>query len=247
MADDKKPDEGAEEPVIRDPSASSGQAAEHEPPVVHDRRRIDPETGEVRQPSAETPPAETPPAKNASETSAADDAAEGLVEAEGPDVETPFTEEDLAFLAGEQSAEQGADHAGSEHLEDLKRVTAEYANYRKRVDRDREVGRELAIAEVVKALLPVLDDLALAQAHGDLEEGPMAVIAQKFRASLERFGLTTIGAKGDVFDPNLHEALVQLPTPDVTVNTVADVVAPGYMLGERLLRPAKVAVSVPEE
>ena len=75
----------------------------------------------------------------------------------------------------------------------------------------------------------------------------MVVIAQKFRGSLEKLGLKTVGAKGDVFDPHLHEALIQLPTPDVTVNTVADVVAPGYMIGERLLRPAKVAVSVPAE
>ncbi|HEY0258938.1 MAG TPA: nucleotide exchange factor GrpE [Lacisediminihabitans sp.] len=179
---------------------------------------------------------------------------EELVSAEGPDVETSFSDEDLAFLAGGESGDATADDASDstvdpavEILGDLKRVQAEFANYRKRVERDREANRELNIAEVVKALLPVLDDLALAEAHGDLAEGPMSVIAQKLRASLEKFGLTPIGAKGDVFDPHLHEALVQLPTPDVTVNTVADVVAPGYLLGERLLRPAKVAVSVPAE
>jgi molecular chaperone GrpE len=178
--------------------------------------------------------------------SAAEEAAEGLVEAEGPDVETSFTDEDLAFLSGDRIQPAEVDPA-VEILGDLKRVQAEFANYRKRVDRDREATRELNIAEVVKALLPVLDDLALAESHGDLAEGPMAVIAQKFRAGLEKFGLTTIGEKGDVFDPNLHEALVQLPTPDVTVNTVADVIAPGYKIGERLLRPAKVAVAVPAE
>jgi molecular chaperone GrpE len=100
---------------------------------------------------------------------------------------------------------------------------------------------------VVKSLLPVLDDLALAEAHGDLADGPMSVIAQKLRVGLDKFGLSLVGQKGDVFDPHLHEALVQLPTPDVTVNTVADVIAPGYKLGDRLLRPAKVAVSVPAE
>ena len=103
------------------------------------------------------------------------------------------------------------------------------------------------IAEVVKSLLPVLDDLALAESHGDLTDGPMAVIAAKLRTGLEKFGLTLVGAKGDIFDPNLHEALVQLPTPGITVNEIADVVAPGYLLGERLLRPAKVAVAVPAE
>ncbi|CAN5282093.1 hypothetical protein BH09ACT3_BH09ACT3_11870 [soil metagenome] len=181
-------------------------------------------------------------------------AAEGLIEAEGPDVEvspeegTPFTDEDIAFLAGEATAEAASIvDQESELLGDLKRVQAEFVNYRKRVDRDRETGRELAIAEVVKSLLPVLDDLDRAEAHGDLEEGPMLVIAQKLRASMEKFGLTTVGEKGDVFDPHLHEALVQVPSPDVTVNTVADVVARGYLLGERLLRPAKVAVSVPAE
>jgi molecular chaperone GrpE len=171
---------------------------------------------------------------------------EDLVEAEGPDIETSFTDEDLAFLADPTAAATEVDPA-VEILGDLKRVQAEFANYRKRVERDREATRDANVAEVVKALLPVLDDLALAETHGDLAEGPMVVIAQKFRASLEKFGLVTIGEKGDVFDPNLHEALVQLPTPDVTVNTVADVIAPGYKIGERLLRPAKVAVSVPAE
>jgi molecular chaperone GrpE len=126
-------------------------------------------------------------------------------------------------------------------------VQAEFANYRKRVERDREASREANIAEVVKSLLPVLDDLSLAETHGDLTEGPMVVIVQKLRAGLEKLGLTVVGEKGDVFDPHQHEALVQLPTPGVTVNTVADVIAPGYKIGERLLRPAKVAVAVPAE
>ncbi len=179
--------------------------------------------------------------------------ADGLIEAEGPDVETSFTDEDLAFLAsgGESAGDTGVDvvdtDPAAEILEDLKRVQAEFANYRKRVARDREANRDANIAEVVKSLLPVFDDLSLAEAHGDLTEGPMVVIVAKMRASLEKFGLTAVGEKGDVFDPHLHEALVQLPTAGVTVNTVADVIAPGYKLGERLLRPAKVAVSVPAE
>jgi len=187
--------------------------------------------------------------ENTEPTGATD--AEGFIEAEGPDIETSFSDDDLAFLAGKPSA--GAP-AGSgdvdpavEILGDLKRVQAEFANYRKRVERDREATRELNIADVVKSLLPVLDDLSLAEAHGDLTEGPMVVIVQKLRGALDKFGLVSVGAKGDVFDPNLHEALVQLPTPDVTVNTVADVIAPGYKIGERLLRPAKVAVAVPAE
>ncbi|MEC5170581.1 nucleotide exchange factor GrpE [Glaciihabitans sp. GrIS 2.15] len=169
---------------------------------------------------------------------------------EGPDVETSFSDDDLAFLAGDSAAaanSQAPKDPAAEILGDLKRVQAEFANYRKRVERDREANREANIAEVVKSLLPVFDDLSLAEAHGDLAEGPMVVIVAKLRASLEKFGLTVVGEKGDVFDPHQHEALVQLPTPGVTVNTVADVIAPGYKLGERLLRPAKVAVAVPAE
>ena len=169
---------------------------------------------------------------------------------QGPDVETSFSDDDLAFLAGNADATvdgQPAVDPAAEILNDLKRVQAEFANYRKRVERDREANREANIAEVVKSLLPVFDDLSLAEAHGDLAEGPMVVIVAKLRASLEKFGLTVVGEKGDVFDPHQHEALVQLPTPGVTVNTVADVIAPGYKLGERLLRPAKVAVAVPAE
>jgi molecular chaperone GrpE len=175
--------------------------------------------------------------------------ADGLIEAQGPDVETSFTDDDLAFLAGDPDAvtDAAAKDPVAEILGDLKRVQAEFANYRKRVERDREANREANIAEVVKSLLPVFDDLSLAEAHGDLAEGPMVVIVAKLRASLEKFGLTVVGKKGDVFDPHQHEALVQLPTPGVTVNTVADVIAPGYKLGERLLRPAKVAVAVPAE
>ena len=188
-------------------------------------------------------------------------AADGLIEAEGADVETSFTDDDLAFLAGEPDPTAASDTAASdpaasdtaasdpaaEILGDLKRVQAEFANYRKRIERDREANREANIAEVVKSLLPVLDDLSLAEAHGDLAEGPMVVIVAKLRTSLEKFGLTVVGEKGDVFDPYQHEALVQLPTAGVTVNTVADVIASGYKLGERLLRPAKVAVAVPAE
>lgn len=168
---------------------------------------------------------------------------------EGPDVETSFTDDDLAFLSGdsEDDTSESVTDPAVEILADLKRVQAEFANYRKRVERDREANREANIAEVVKSLLPVFDDLALAEAHGDLAEGPMVVIVAKLRGSLEKFGLTVVGEKGDVFDPHQHEALVQLPTAGVTVNTIADVIAPGYKLGERLLRPAKVAVAVPAE
>ena len=97
-------------------------------------------------------------------------------------------------------------------------------------------------------MLPALDDLARAQAHGDLTEGaPLTLVAQKLRGAFERFGLRQIGEKGEAFDPAFHEAVVQLPSADATANTIADVIEPGYVLGDRLVRPAKVAVAVPAD
>jgi len=135
----------------------------------------------------------------------------------------------------------------AELLADLQRLQAEFVNYKVRVERDRDVSRNAAIAEVLRSLLPALDDLSRAEAHGDLEGSPFAAVVAKLRASGEKFGLKTFGAKGDKFDPEIHEALVQTPSADVTENTVADVVEAGYLVGDRLLRAAKVAVFIPAE
>ena len=120
------------------------------------------------------------------------------------------------------------------------------ANFRTRVERDRAANREAVIADVIRSLLPAIDDLDRAAAHGDLEGSPLELVAQKLRSAFERYGLRSVGVVGEPFDPALHEAIVQLPNPDVTENTVADVIEGGYALGERLVRPAKVAVSVPQ-
>ncbi|MBF4583694.1 nucleotide exchange factor GrpE [Curtobacterium sp. VKM Ac-2865] len=178
---------------------------------------------------------------------------EDLIEAEGPDVEVPsdLSPEDQALLddAARGIAEDGLSASDrdlvAEMRTDMLRAQAELVNFRKRVERDREANREVAIAEVVRALLPALDDLSRAEAHGDLTEGPMQVIGQKIRGGFEKFKLVQIGEKGEAFDPNIHEAIVQLPTPGATGQTVADVVEPGYKLGERVIRAAKVAVAVP--
>ncbi|MET4158975.1 nucleotide exchange factor GrpE [Agromyces sp. PvR057] len=133
-----------------------------------------------------------------------------------------------------------------EHLADLKRVTAEYANYRRRTEANRELEKERAIGATVSVLLPVLDDLDRAEKHGDLEgESAFATIAAKLRASVERLGLAKFGEPGDVFDPQKHEAIFQQPSPDVEVDTVADVVETGYTLGGTQLRAAKVVVKTP--
>ena len=130
---------------------------------------------------------------------------------------------------------------------DLKRISAEFTNYKNRVDRDRDVSRNLAIAEVFRALLPALDDLALAESHGDLEGSPLQAVVTKIKAAGEKFGLVSFGAKGEVFDPEKHNALVQTPNPEVKETVIADVIALGYSLGDRLIRPAMVAVFIPEE
>ncbi|MFM5904471.1 MAG: nucleotide exchange factor GrpE [Microbacteriaceae bacterium] len=135
----------------------------------------------------------------------------------------------------------------AELLADLQRLQAEFVNYKARVERDREVSRNAAIAEVLRSLLPALDDLSRAEAHGDLEGSPFAAVVTKLRNAGEKFGLKSFAAKGDKFDPEIHEALVQTPSAEVTENTVADVVEAGFMVGERLLRAAKVAVFIPAE
>ena len=133
----------------------------------------------------------------------------------------------------------------AELLADLQRLQAEFVNYKARVERDRDVARNSAIAEVLRAVLPALDDLSRAEAHGDLEGSPFAAVVGKLRNAGDKFGLKTFGAKGDKFDPEIHNALVQTPSAEVTENVIADVVEPGFMLGDRLLRPAMVAVHIP--
>jgi len=133
----------------------------------------------------------------------------------------------------------------AERTADLQRVTAEYANYRKRVDRDRLAVVEQATGAVLTALLPVLDDIDRARDHGDLV-GPFSSVAEQLTAALTKFGLTAFGSKGDPFDPTRHEAVAHQTSAEVTESTCVDVMRRGYQLGERLLRPAMVAVADPE-
>lgn len=135
----------------------------------------------------------------------------------------------------------------AELLADLQRLQAEFVNYKNRVERDRDLARNSAIAAVLRAFLPALDDLSRAEAHGDLEGSPFAAVATKIRAAGDKFGLKAFGEKGEKFNPELHDALVQLPSPEVTENTVGDVIEQGFTLGDRVIRPAKVAVFIPAE
>lgn len=189
-------------------------------PVVRDNRKIDPETGEVRG-SSPAPAEPEPAAQNA--------AAGGSL-----------TDDDLNLLA---SAENDL---LAELRNDLLRAQADLVNFRTRVERDRAANREQVIAEVIRTLLPAMDDMTRAEKHGDLEGSPLALVAQKLRGGFEKYGLREVGVSGENFDPNFHEAVVQLPSTEVTVMTVAEVFEPGYALGDRLIRAAKVAVHVPE-
>jgi molecular chaperone GrpE len=199
---------------------------DHDEPIIRDKRRIDPETGAVRHPEGEV---------------------EGEVEATDaasaePDDEDVLTVDDIL-----NAAQAEVQEPSDEHLADLKRVTAEYANYRKRTEANREVERERAVGAAVSVLLPVLDDLDRAEKHGDLEgDAPFATIAAKLRAATAKLGLTPFGEIGEPFDPQRHEAIFQQPSDEVEVETVADVVETGYLLGGTMLRVAKVVVKTPQ-
>lgn len=160
----------------------------------------------------------------------------------GPEEAPDQLDQELADLVDET----GPISKEAELLADLQRLQAEFVNYKARVERDRDQARNLAIAEAFRAILPALDDLSRAEAHGDLEGSPFAAVVTKLRNAGEKFGLKAIGAKGDKFDPELHNALVQTPSAEVTETIIADVIEQGYMIGDRLLRPAMVAVNIPE-
>jgi len=162
---------------------------------------------------------------------------------------------EVAEVVEEVPAENGGTFLGAE-LEalrrsvdeltrDLQRITAEYANYRKRVDRDRGVMAEQAIGTVLVTLLPVLDDIDRAREHGDLV-GPFGSVSEQLVNALTKFGLTPFGEKGDTFDPTRHEAVTHETSAEVAEPTCVGILRRGYLLGDRLLRPALVAVADPQ-
>ncbi|MDR7233981.1 nucleotide exchange factor GrpE [Agrococcus sediminis] len=229
--------EGQDEPKVTDPSTGSGQADGSGDPS----RKIDPETGEPREAaSGDAPAAEggepVPAAAGAPDAGAASD---------------DLSDEDRALLEGEAAAieaERAAFEAKSaQQLDELQRLRAEFVNYRNRTERDRAGDRDATTASVIRTMLPALDDLDLAEKHGDLAEGPLAIVAQKLRASFDQLGVVRLGEVGEAFDIDKHEAVAQLPNPEVTEMVVADVVQAGYRIGDRMLRAAKVAVFVPAE
>jgi molecular chaperone GrpE len=188
--------------------------------VIRDKRRIDPVTGEVRHPEGAAP------------TGAAPGDAATWKAGQAP-------------VTGESAEQTELRTQIAELTADVQRVSAEYANYRKRVDRDRVAVVDTATASVLSALLPVLDDLDRAREHGDLT-GAFKAVADQLGAILEKLGLVGFGEQGDAFDPTVHEAVMHSTSPDVTEPTAVQILRKGYRQGEKLLRPAMVAVADPE-
>jgi molecular chaperone GrpE len=189
---------------------------EGEGPVIRDKRRIDPATGEVRPEAAQ--------------------AASGPPGAESDEVEQELAQivsDDLQRVVEERTA-------------DLQRVQAEFANYRRRVERDRQAVAEQALASVLVGLLPVLDDIDRAREHGEVEGG-FKLVADGLETTLTKLGLERFGATGEPFDPTMHEALTHGLSADVAEPSCAQIFQPGYRVGDRILRPARVAVVEPGE
>ncbi|MEU8277335.1 nucleotide exchange factor GrpE [Microbispora bryophytorum] len=143
-------------------------------------------------------------------------------------------------------AEGSATDLLAERTADLQRLQAEFSNYRKRVERDRIAVREQAVASVLTELLPVLDDIGRARDHGELTGG-FAKVSESLETAVGKLGLTAYGAKGDPFDPTVHEALLHSYSAEVTEPTCVEILQPGYRINERILRAARVAVAEPSE
>ena len=202
--------------------ASSPGEPDRDGPVIRDRRRIDPVTGQVR-PDVGGPASGSPQPNTGAASAGSSDSADA---------------DRLALELDEVRSKEAA------LVDDLKRLQAEYVNYRRRVDRDRDVARDLAVAGVLEALLPVLDDIGRARDHGDLD-GAFRTVAENLESTVARLGLERYGEPGDVFDPGVHEALMHEHSDEVTEPTCTQILFPGYRVGERILRAARVAVAEP--
>jgi len=185
---------------------------EHRGPTVRDRRRIDPETYQVREPQETAAPAGSGPA----------------------------TTDDQKASEVTELTEQLA-----ERTSDLQRLQAEYVNYKRRVDRDRDVARKVGIEGVLRDLLSVLDDLRSAREHGELT-GAFKAVGDEIERITGKYGLVAFGEKGDPFDPHIHEALLHAHATGITGPTCVEILQPGYKVGDKVLRPARVAVAEPD-
>ncbi|MDN6373091.1 MAG: nucleotide exchange factor GrpE [Brevibacterium aurantiacum] len=174
-------------------------------------------------------------------------AEEDLADASDLGVDIPAdasTLNDTEAAQGEEAAEPAPGTEAAAHLADLKRINAEYAAYRMRADRERERAATGGTIKAVEALIPVLDEVRLAQENGDVT-GPFETHVKKLVDSLNKVGVEQYGEVGDEFDPRLHEALMQQPSDDVETPTVFLVMPPGYPMGARIIRAARGGVQQP--
>ena len=241
LGNDMPDDPGA--PANTDPEGASPNEAE----AAVDEARLAQET-----PDGDAPEGAVDGENVAEELDDIDAEVDGLQD--DPDVAVESAEDDAARDLQDEGQEPVDDGAGAaspveKQLEvmtaDLKRVSAEYTNYRRRAERDRAATFELAKAQVASDLLPMADDFDLAEKHGDLkEEGPLKVFSDKFTKLIADLGVEKFGQEGDAFDPNFHEAVQDMSSGDE--KTVAMVLRAGYRIGDRVLRTAMVVIGDPE-
>ena len=216
---------------------------DEQPPrvVIRDKRRIDPTSGAARVP-AEDRPTSARPARD-EQLSTAPEQGEQMSE---HDIQTDGGLDSATDVG--QPVDGGSDDTAkqlAERTEDLQRVTAEYANYRRRVDRDRVLVADQAAERFAGQLFPIVDDIERARDHGDLT-GAFKVVADRVLGLLENLGVSSFGTPGDPFDPSLHEAVLHDTSPEVTEPTATTVLRPGFRRGDRVLRTAMVGVTDPE-
>src|SRR3954451_11792750 len=201
---------------------------DEQPPrvVIRDKRRIDPTSGTARVPAEDQPTSARPE--------------------QGEQMSEHISE--MPAEVAEQPVDGAAEDAGralAERTEDLQRVTAEFANYRRRVDRDRVLVVDQAAERFAGQLFPIVDDIERARDHGDLT-GAFKVVADRVLGLLDGLGVTAFGVAGDPFDPSLHEAVIHDTSSEVSVPTATTVLRQGFRRGDRVLRTAMVAVTDPE-
>lgn len=200
-----------------------------------------PETGEQQPDTAEQQP------------NSADQQPEGAQGgAEQPEQDAPLTAEDILGAEQTEAARQGdqdeapaqsSDALAQERLEDLRRLQAEFVNYKNRTTREREQLRDHVVGDLIASLIPVLDDIDAGRRAGEITEGPFASIAAKLEDTLGKSGLERIGQQGEPFDPAIHEAVLQQPAEGVEEDHVSIVLRSGFRVGGRVVRPAQVAVA----
>jgi molecular chaperone GrpE len=220
------------------------QSSEEPGFTFSDKRRVDPNTGEVRPEADEQSASAEADAEQAADPNAAQGGAGAAADASDLGVDIPADASGLEDAEAAPEPEPGSEAAA--HLADLKRINAEYAAYRMRADRERERAATGGTIKVVEALIPVLDEVKLARENGDVT-GPFETHVNKLVEALNKVGVEQYGEVGDAFDPNLHEALMQQPSDEVDGPTVFMVMQPGYRLGDRVIRAARVGVQQPED